>query len=82
MTTQWTGGGETNTAYDAVLKDFYDGAIKSHLNNKVGVLKLVEKSTRKFQGRRVVWPVHTGRNTGVGARSETGNATNTASTLP
>ena len=59
--------------YDAVLKDFYEGPIREHINNKVTVLELTEKSTRKWTGRRVVWPVHMDRNEGVGARGESGD---------
>ena len=36
--------GQTNTAYDAVLKDFYEGPVREHIENKVTILKLTEKS--------------------------------------
>ena len=58
------------TDFDAVLKDFYEGPVREHLNNKVTVLELTEKSSRKWNGRRVVWPMHMSRNEGVGARGE------------
>ncbi len=63
-----TGG----SAYDTVLKDFYEGPIRDHINNNTTILKQVEKSKRKWTGRQVLFPVHLRRNTGVGARSETG----------
>lgn len=62
----------TGSAYDVVLKDFYEGPIRKHLNNNVTILKYVEKSKRKWTGRQVLFPVHLRRNTGVGARSEQG----------
>ena len=60
------------SAYDIVLKDFYEGPIRKHLNNNVTILKYVERSKRKWSGRQVLFPVHLRRNTGVGARSEQG----------
>ena len=64
------GGG---TDFDVVLKEYYEGPVREHLNNKVPILQYVEKSKRKFSGRRVVFPIHTARNSGVGGRGETGN---------
>ena len=63
------GGG---TDFDVVLKEFYEGPVREHLNNKIPILKYVEKSKRKWNGRRVVFPVHLRRNHGVGARGESG----------
>jgi len=60
------------TDFDVVLKEYYEGPVREHLNNKIKVLEYVEKSKRKWNGRRVVFPVHTGRNFGVGARGESG----------
>ena len=70
---QSTGGGGTNSAYDAVLKDFYEGPVREHIENKVTILRLTEKSKRQWSGRQVRWPVHLSRNEGVGARSEGGD---------
>ena len=70
---QQTGVAEGGSAYDTVLKDFYEGPIREHLNNKVTILKHVEKSKRKWTGRQVLFPVHLRRNTGVGARGEDGS---------
>ena len=58
--------------FDVVLKEYYEGPVREHLNNSIPILKYVEKSKRKWNGRRVVFPVHLRRNHGVGARSETG----------
>jgi len=62
--------GQTNTAYDAVLKDFYEGPVREHIENKVTILKLTEKSKRSWNGRQVRFPLHISRNEGVGARGE------------
>ena len=65
----------TSTAaadFDGGLKDFYEGPVREHLNNSIPILKYVEKSKRKWNGRQVLFPIHTGRNFGVGGRSETG----------
>ena len=63
------GGG---TDFDVVLKEFYEGPVREHLNNKITILQYVEKSKRKWNGRRVLFPVHLRRNHGVGARGESG----------
>ena len=60
------------TDFDVVLKEYYEGPVREHLNNKIPILKYIEKSKRKWNGRRVVFPVHLRRNHGVGARGETG----------
>ena len=74
MAQQTAGFGQTaGTDFDVVLKEYYEGPVREHLNNKVPILQYVEKSKRKFSGRRVVFPIHTGRNAGVGGRGETGN---------
>jgi hypothetical protein len=56
--------------YDPLLKEFYEGALRETLNNEVLMLKHAEKSSRKWSGRRVIFPIHLGRNVGVGARAE------------
>jgi len=60
----------TMTQADAVLKEFYIGALRETLNNEVLLKKYLEASKRQFAGRRVTFPTHTARNSGVGARSE------------
>jgi len=61
--------------YDAVLKEFYEGAIRETLNNDVPLFRILDEGDREWAGRRVLWPVHTARNSGVGNRAE-------AATLP
>ena len=70
---QYTGSDSAGSAYDTVLKDFYEGPIREHINNNTKILKQVEKSKRKWSGRQVLFPVHLRRNTGVGARTESGS---------
>ncbi len=60
----------TLSTYDALLKDLYEGGVREQLNNDVPALKHFEETDRAWSGRRVVWPVHTGRNSGVGSRTE------------
>ena len=70
---QTMGNPTTRTDFDVVLKEYYEGPVREHLNNKVPLLQYVEKSKRKFSGRRVVFPIHTARNSGVGGRGESGS---------
>ena len=72
MATQKQGTVGGNSDFDVVLKEYYEGPVREHLNNSIPILKYVEKSKRKWNGRRVVFPVHLRRNHGVGARGETG----------
>jgi len=60
----------TRTTIDAILKEFYEGALRDQLNNEIKLFDKLKKSDRSFSGRRVVFPVHLGRNVGVGARAE------------
>jgi hypothetical protein len=64
--------GQTQTGFDKVLKEYYEGPVREYLNNKVTILKYTDKSSRKWTGRRVVFPLNIGRNQGVGARGESG----------
>jgi len=72
MATQKQGTVGGGSDFDVVLKEYYEGPVREHLNNSIPILKYVEKSKRKWNGRRVVFPVHLRRNHGVGARGETG----------
>ena len=72
MATQKQGTVAGGSDFDVVLKEYYEGPVREHLNNSIPILKYVEKSKRKWNGRRVVFPVHLRRNHGVGARGETG----------
>ena len=60
------------TAIDAILKDDYQGPVREQLNSATVFLKRVAKNTKDFHGRRVIIPLHKGRNIGVGAASENG----------
>lgn len=55
---------------DALLKDFYEGAVREQLNNEIPLFRLLSESDRPWSGRRVTYPAHTGRNVGVGSRTE------------
>ena len=61
------------TAADAVLKEDYQPAIREQLNNSVMLLAQVDQNTGDIEGREAVFALHTGRNTGVGARTEGGS---------
>ncbi|MFI4919878.1 MAG: phage major capsid protein [Legionellales bacterium] len=58
--------------FDAVLKDYYEGHVRSVLNNDVKLLKLLQKDTSSWSGRQIIFPVNVGRNFGVGARADGG----------
>lgn len=60
----------TLSNYDALLKDAYEGGVREQLNNEVPLFKLLDESDRAWSGRRVVYPAHTTRNSGVGSRTE------------
>lgn len=60
----------TLSTIDAILKEFYEGAIRDTLNNEILLKKYLGESKKQWSGRRVTFPVHLGRNVGVGARSE------------
>lgn len=59
------------TNYDAMLKEDYRPVIISTINNRSNLRKLFKKAAQfEAGGRRVVYPIHYGRNVGVGAVSE------------
>lgn len=58
--------------YDAVLKEFVEGAVRETVNNEVPLLKMLEESDREWSGRYVRYPFRTSRNSGVGSRSDGG----------
>jgi hypothetical protein len=62
--------GQTLTLADAILKEFYEGAIRETLNNEVLLKKYLNENSRPWTGRHVRFPVHNQRNSGVGARAE------------
>lgn len=63
--------GQDLTAFDAVLKDVYEGDIREQLN-MVDILGdfLEEDDSHDWTGRRVTFPIHVGRNEGVGTVPE------------
>ena len=69
---------------EAILKESYLGPIVETLNQQIEMLQLFKKSTLDWSGKKVVIPVHVGRNTGVAYANESGNTTGgaTAATLP
>jgi hypothetical protein len=62
----------TYAYYASVLKEFYGTAIQETFNNEVLLKKYLETSSKQIDGLRYVFPVHTARNAGIGARSEGG----------
>ncbi len=50
---------------DPILKEFYEGPIIDALNSQLEMVQLFTKTTLDWQGRRVIIPVHIGRNSGV-----------------
>ena len=57
----------TITTLDAILKEFYVGPIQDQLNQEVLALELFEKAKLDWSGKQVIIPIHTARNSGVGA---------------
>ena len=60
------------TAADAALKDDYQPAIREQLNNGIMLLAQVETNESDIEGSEAVISLHTGRNSGIGARAESG----------
>ncbi len=60
----------TLSNYDNLLKDFYEGGVREQLNQEVVAFKTLDENDKSWSGRRVVFPLHSGRNSGVGARTE------------
>lgn len=57
---------QTISAWDAVLKEFYEGSVVSQIENKTRILKSFgEADAPTVDGRRVIFPLHIGRNAGV-----------------
>lgn len=65
---------QTATAADAILKEFYIDKVVEAVKKQMVLLDHFKKrDDMPTDGRRVVYPVHVKRNTGVGARAESGN---------
>ena len=60
----------TLSNFDPVLKDFWEPGIKEQLNNDIPAWQLFEEGGHRYSGRRAIYPIHTSRNSGVGARAE------------
>lgn len=68
--------GQTLSAYDAALKEFYEDYISEEVNQRTTMLDLFKKETDApidAGGRRVVYPAHISRNEGVGSVGEGAN---------
>lgn len=66
--------GVTLATLSAILKEIYEGEVREQLNNDVVGLRRIERSsegiTSEVGGKYVTFPVHYGRNGGIGARRE------------
>jgi hypothetical protein len=64
----------TETTVSSILKEVYPGAIEDQLNNEVALWAIFEKSKETVGGfgKRVVRPMRTVRNSGVGSRPDNG----------
>jgi hypothetical protein len=60
------------TAASAALKEDYQPAIREQVNNQIMLLNQIETNTDDVEGEEAVLSLHTGRNSGVGARAEGG----------
>lgn len=60
------------TTFDEALKIDYLPVMREQLNNATMLLSRLERDTENFEGKRWQLTVHHGRNSGVGATSETG----------
>ncbi len=67
---------QTLANYDAVLKDVYRGPIVEQLNQETYLIDQIERQSAndmgQFNGRRLIFPVHSGRNRGRGAGTDGG----------
>ena len=59
-------------SFASILKEFYLGPIQDQLNEETLVCDMFEKASVDWNGRQVIIPVHTARNTAVGYRAEGG----------
>lgn len=66
---------QDTSAFDAALKDIYEGPIREQLNAKTRLLDIFTKedmSQQKWEGRQVVRTLRKSRNAGVKATAESG----------
>jgi len=64
--------GQTLSNFDDVLKLDYLGPIRDQINNSTILLQRLEKNEEDVGGKKAIVPLHTGRNSGVGARADGG----------
>jgi hypothetical protein len=58
--------GQALSSWDAILKEWYEPSVVSQIENKTRILKSFgEADAPTVDGRRVVFPLHIGRNAGV-----------------
>lgn len=62
--------GANLTSLSNILKEYYLGPVTEQLNNTVLLLSRLEAKSEDLVGKRAYVPLHHGRSTGVGARSE------------
>lgn len=66
--------GATLATVSAITKEIYEGDVREQMNNEVKMLRRIEKTSKgtgnDIGGRYVTFPIHTTRNTGIGARNE------------
>lgn len=72
--------GASLSTINSILKDDYKGPVREMLNSKTLLLHRIEATSEYTVGRRAYYPLHKGRNEGLGARPEADNTT--ASDLP
>ena len=54
-----------------ILKEVYEGSLRDQINSKIKLLSRLEKTSTGIVGAKyVTFPIHTTRNSGVGARRE------------
>lgn len=66
--------GATMATISAITKEIYEGKLRRQLNDETVALRRLEKTsegvTSEVGGKYVTFPIHTTRNTGIGARLE------------
>ncbi len=58
--------------FNSILKEDYLGPIREQLNNSTILLKRLKRNEEDVGGRIAYVPLHTGRNSGIGARADGG----------
>ena len=58
------------TTANAILKEVYEGKLREQINQKVKLLTKITNVSTRVGAKYVAFPVHTTRNSGVGARRE------------